>query len=484
MSQILLNLLELRTNLYVTDFLDILITGLFIYSIFIFLKNSKNYLVFIGISFSVLLYLLATNFNLYVTLMTLRYFAGISVLVIVIVFQAEIRKYFELLGLIGTRQIKQDKKTPTAIEIIQACVKMAESKTGALIVIQGRDNIDRHIEGGTKLDGIISEEVLLSVFDPHSEGHDGALIINNNRITLFGSHLPLSTNFKEIGKHGTRHSAALGLSEVSDSLSIVVSEEKGQISLCRDGKMKTLKDYSELEKELAKYITSKFEEKSENWLHRIIKHNLKYKVSAMIVAFLVWFFMAYQAGIVEKTFEAELVFNKVPKDTIVQSYTPKSLKVSTRGRGEGSFANIDATDFVVQINAGNLQSGLNKIQIESKDISIPAGLSLVDFEPQTVLVSSEKYTKMEISVVAKTKGNTPKEVELKGVAVTPEKVEVLVPQGSEAPSEIATEVIDVSSQTEPIIVPVKIIIDEKFKLVDQADSTVNVALDIQKVENN
>jgi len=125
-----------------------------------------------------------------------------------------------------------------------------------------------------------------------------------------------------------------------------------------------------------------------------------------------------------------------------------------------------------------------KIQVVSKDISIPAGLSLVDFEPQTVLVSSEKYTKMEIAVVAKTKGNTPKEVELKGVAVTPEKIEVLVPQGSEAPKEIATEVIDVSSQTEPIIVPVKIILDEKFKLVDQADSTINVALDIQKVENN
>jgi len=465
----------------VTDFLDILITGLFIYSLFIFLKNSRSYLVFIGLSFALVLYILARNFNLYVTLMTLRYFAGVSVLVIAIVFQSEIRKYLELLGLIGTRQMKLNQKTPTTVEIIQACVKMAQAKIGALIVIQGKDNLDKFIEGGVQLDGIISEEVLLSIFDPNSDGHDGALIVNNNRISVFGSHLPLSTNFKEIGKHGTRHSAALGLAEVSDALSIVVSEEKGWISICRDGKLKTLKDYADLEKEVAKFSASKFEQKTESWLARILKHNFKLKLAAMGVAFLVWFFTAYQAGIVEKTYTIPLVFNKLAKDTLIESYTPKEIKLSVRGRGENTFSNLKPEDFNIELNASSLQSGLNKLQVQQSDVTLPAGISLVNYEPQVVLVSSEKYNKVTVAVIAKTKGLAPKGTELKGTAVTPDKIEILVPQGMEAPVEISTETIDVSNQTESIIVPVKLIINEKYRLVEK-ENVVNVALDVEKTE--
>lgn len=246
------------------------------------------------------LYVCAKYFNLYLTLLTLRYFAGVSIILFVVIFQTEIRKYFEFLGLAGTRQIKVGplaSRSPSITEIIQSCVKMARTKIGALIIIQGKDTLDPFIEGGVQLDGVISEEILLSIFDPTSEGHDGALIVSNNRVSKFGVHLPLSTNFKEIGKRGTRHGAALGLSENTDALCIVVSEERGKISLCKEGKLKTLEDPSNFEKELEKFIKAKFPNDSapnEFSITKFFKHNLVLKAGSIAVAIILWFFTAYR----------------------------------------------------------------------------------------------------------------------------------------------------------------------------------------------
>ena len=107
---------------------------------------------------------------------------------------------------------------------------MAKKRIGALIVLQGNDPLERHINGGTSLDGLVSEPLLESLFDPHSIGHDGAVIINGNRIAKFGCHLPLSINTSKYGNIGLRHTAALGLAERSDAICVVVSEEKGTIS--------------------------------------------------------------------------------------------------------------------------------------------------------------------------------------------------------------------------------------------------------------
>ena len=163
------SIFQLRGNLYLTDFLDILIFALLIYTLFIFFRRTRSYMVFLGLAIAALLYLLAETLNLYLTYLTLRYFVGVSLIIFVIIFQYEIRKYFEFLGLIGSRNIKVGRLTPkslSASEIIQACVQMAQAKTGSLIVIQGKDNLDNYIEGGTALDGVISEDIIVSIFDP------------------------------------------------------------------------------------------------------------------------------------------------------------------------------------------------------------------------------------------------------------------------------------------------------------------------------
>lgn len=477
------SLFQIRGNLYATDFLDIFIIGLLLYSLFVFFRKTRTYLVLIGITITIALYFMAKSFNLYVTLIALRYFVGVAALLFVIIFQNEIRRYFEFLGLVGTRQIKVGPLAPrntNVTEMIQACVKMAQAKIGALIVIKGNDNIDQYIDGGVDIDGILSEELFLSIFDPHSLGHDGAVIIGNNRISKFSAHLPLSTNFKEIGKHGTRHSAALGLTEVTDALCIVVSEEKGSISICRDGKLKTLAQYAELEKELEKFLKSKYtNEKQESFIIRFIKDNFLLKVGAFACAFVIWFFVAYQSGIVHKTYSIPVKLDNLPDDSLIISYTPKEINVNVSGRGNDTFTKFNTDDIKIDLALTKLNNGANKEIITRKNITIPDNVSLDSFEPTTVLMTVQKYFSVDIPIRTKTKGTLQKNTEIKSIVVNPDSIKLWVPQGQQAPVEIETETIDISNQTDSVIVPVKLIIPDGLRLVNAAE-TVNVAFTIEK----
>lgn len=277
---------------YYANALDILSIALLIYSLLLFIKHTRSFTVFFGLAITIGMYILARAMDLKLTLLALQYFVGISVVIFVVVFQTELRKYFELLGLIGSRQInvgKLPKKSPELGSLVRSCIEMAKNRCGALIVVSGKDLVDDFIDGGIDLDGVISDEIILSIFHPDSDGHDGALIITNNRIAKFGAHLPLSVNFKELGKHGTRHSAGLGLSENIDALCIVVSEEKGTISVCREGKLKTLEDPALLEKELDKFLKVKYPKRTEDGILHIFKHNLHLKLSAIVLALVFWF---------------------------------------------------------------------------------------------------------------------------------------------------------------------------------------------------
>ncbi|KKS21617.1 MAG: putative membrane protein [candidate division WWE3 bacterium GW2011_GWA1_41_8] len=478
------NIFHLRGDLYLTDLLDIAIIGLLIYTFFIFFRRTRAYMVFLGLSITFGLYILSKNLNLYLTFITLRYFTGVSLIIFVIIFQNEIRKYFEFLGLIGSRQMKVGKlapKSPSTSEIIQSCVRMAQEKIGALIVIQGKDTLDPHIDGGTPLDGVISEDVILSIFDPHSDGHDGALIIRYNRISKFSAHLPLSTNFKEIGKHGTRHSAALGLSEITDALCIVSSEERGQLSISKDGKLKTLTQYADLEKEIDRYIKAKFDPASKSKTNFFRRHDFALKFGAVVFAALIWFFTAYQAGIIEKSFNVPITVSNIPKNILVENYNPKTIRVTVSGRGDTIFSSIAESDFKIDYDATNITGGLNKETVSKKNIDIPANLSLVSIEPNSFFLTAKKFYVVKVPVVVRTTGSVTPDLQLTSVVVTPEEIEVWVPEETPAPTEILTEELDVTPFTESTIIPVKMISPEGIRFVDK-NIMVSAALTIEKTD--
>jgi len=252
-------------NLTFKDFLDILIITIFLYLILSFVLR-KRYTLFVifGILFWYLIFFISTQFNLILTNFIFKWFISFGLLfILILIFIQEIRDFFYFSGTFGLnifRYLKEKNSniSESSIEIITDAVKeMSEKRIGALIVIEGKDNINEFISSGYLLDGFINKSLILSIFDPSSPGHDGAMIIRNNKIYKFAVHLPLSKNPEKTKNKGLRHRAGLGITEVSDATVIIVSEETGDISLARKGEIEKIKDVFELKEKLLNLNISK-----------------------------------------------------------------------------------------------------------------------------------------------------------------------------------------------------------------------------------
>jgi len=222
----------------IQDFFDIIIISSLIYVNLIWFKHTTSRFVFVGMSLLGGIYIGARLFHLYLTTLVLQSFFTVLIIAVVVIFQEDIRRFFERLATLRSlgRNHRKDysANSDTVSAIVESVAEFASKRTGALIVIRGNDPLDRQLTGGYRLDGIVTKPLLMSVFDPHSQGHDGAVIIANSRIEKFGCHLPLSTSTEKLGDFGLRHTAALGLSERSDALCIVISEERGTISVAHN----------------------------------------------------------------------------------------------------------------------------------------------------------------------------------------------------------------------------------------------------------
>ena len=218
-----------------TDLVDIAVVALLLWGLVVWTRRARMAL--LGLAFlGVFYHLIAQQFKLQLTTWILQGFFAALVVVVVVVFQDDLRRLFEQIARLSLRR-KAPRPDPSSLgTLTRGLYQLAAKRRGALVVLPGREPIERHfLQHGVPLDAEISEELLDSLFDPGSAGHDGALVMQNNRIKEFGVHLPLSENRDELKGAGTRHAAALGLAERSDALCLVVSEERGTIGIASAG---------------------------------------------------------------------------------------------------------------------------------------------------------------------------------------------------------------------------------------------------------
>ncbi len=278
---------------YLSAGLDILIVALFIYGLMALLTRSRYTFVFNGLFILGVIYITAYFLELQLTLTFFKYLFGFLVLGLVVVFQEEIRRFFEVISFWSRWRLSRDKRaelravTQVVEALVSVVMRLADQKIGMLVVLRGREPLLRHLNGGFDLNGELSEPLLQSIFDPSSPGHDGAVVIEGNKVIKFGVHLPLSQDFDQIKQYGTRHSAALGLAEKSDALVVVVSEERGKISLARDGALKTMKSEEDLQKDIKKFLNEKFQLGEDKW--GFLMANWEYKSLALATSVILWF---------------------------------------------------------------------------------------------------------------------------------------------------------------------------------------------------
>lgn len=224
------------SQLRIQDIIDILVITYFIYRILDFLKETRAEQLIKGIGILLVLTAISDWLNLYTVNYLLSNFLTVGAFAIIVVFQPELRRGLEYLGRsrIFPKNILEIQKTEsieTINALTSAVASLSRQKIGAIIVIEKSVGLRDLIETGTTIEGKVTPELLINIFIPNTPLHDGAVIIRHNEIVAAGCFLPLSDNMNISKEMGTRHRAALGISEKSDSLSIVVSEETGTISI-------------------------------------------------------------------------------------------------------------------------------------------------------------------------------------------------------------------------------------------------------------
>jgi len=395
------------SNIKINDIFDILIVALLIFVLLWFLKKTKSLKIILGFIILFLLYIFSHWFNFSLTYKLLQNLIGVLSIILVVIFQEEIRRIFYFLGNYKKPSFK-DLNLPFLKELVTVVFSLARSKTGALILIPGREPIFPYISGGTLADANFSPPLILSIFDPSSPGHDGALILDleKNKIKLFGAHLPLSKNLNYLKNFGTRHSAGLGIAEKTDALSIIVSEEKGVVHIAHNGKMRLVKDEENLELIIREFLlslgqgqadTDKKFKKIKFFLSRV-EENLIFIVVSLILAFGVWGMISYpNLGIVQKSYIVPIEFVNVSPSMIVEGNKIVEIVATFRGRSQ-DFKLLDPSNLKAAVDlSGFDKSGFYKIDLSESKLKYPSSLSLVDLNPAVINIKLTKLDNQKIN---------------------------------------------------------------------------------------
>ncbi len=250
-------------SIKITDIIDILIVAILIYVLIHWIRETRAWTLFKGVLIIILINFLGEFFHLYTLTWVIEKTLSVGIIAVIIIFQPELRRALEQIGAGGLSSVtgilqpsvQEGKITRESIEeIYDACIRMSSERTGALIAIERNVPMGDIVKtSGVAIDGIISSQLIVNIFEDKTPLHDGAVIIRNNKIAAASCILPVTQN--EIGQElGTRHRAAVGGSEVSDGYFIVVSEETGKISLAKRGTIQKGLSHSELKKTLNKLI--------------------------------------------------------------------------------------------------------------------------------------------------------------------------------------------------------------------------------------
>ncbi len=230
----------------ITDALEILIIAFAFYHIILWIKDTRAWVLLKGMIILGIIFLVALVLEMNVVLWVFQNAMVVGIVALIVIFQPELRNALEQLGRknilsslpFENQKSRNERYTEESIKgIIKAVYDMAKVKTGALIVVERNIQCREHERTGIPVDAEISSQLLVNIFEHNTPLHDGAVIIRDNRIVAATCYLPLSNNLLVSKELGTRHRAGLGISEISDSLTIIVSEETGYVSLARDGKL-------------------------------------------------------------------------------------------------------------------------------------------------------------------------------------------------------------------------------------------------------
>jgi uncharacterized protein (TIGR00159 family) len=367
------------------DALDVGIVAALVYAGIAWLRRSSGALVAAGLALVAGLYLAARLLDLELTTRLFQSLAAISLVLLVVVFQEELRQAFEELASRALRRRTEARpRLDTRHILVDALFGLAREKIGALVVIPGAQLLDRHCHGGVELDGRLSRELLDSLFDPHSDGHDGAVVVENRRVRRFGVHLPLSRLAP--ARTGTRHAAALGLAERTDALCIVVSEERGSVSVAQDGRLREAPN-----PDVLGHLVDAFHKdrhplsRRRTPLLRWFADDAPAKLAAAGIACALWLVLVPGSQTVETAVTIPVLVRALPPALELQGVEPAEVVATFEGTRRDAFF-LSTADVRLEIDASLAELGRRTFELSARNLSYPDGLELQGLDPEKVQI--------------------------------------------------------------------------------------------------
>lgn len=479
------SLQDFALNIRLVDVLDVALISVVFYLVINWLIRSISRRTLIGLTVLLIIYMLARISGMYLTELLIQALFVIILIALVVVFQSDIRRTVDRIGnwrFFSNNETNSQASQATDI-LTEASSSMAENKTGALIVIRGQESWDRHIEGGIPIKGQISTELLHSIFNPTAPGHDGAVLLDGDNIVRFGVHLPLSKNIGENFPGGTRHAAALGISEHCDAFVVVVSEERGTISIAHHGTLTELDSTSELKNLLDDFWQEHYQSQDSTFIEGWKLKNLQTAIASITLAGILWFAFAYQSGTVYRTFSVPIEYRNLQSSNIVvEDSLPMQARVTIAGP-EQAFRALDPSNLVITFNLNDEDLYSNELFITENDINLSNDLQLYDVDPRILNISAQEVEQMQRPIKVTMSGTLSSELELTSVEAEPEVVTLTVPTGTIIEDSIATEPIDLSEIDESTELKRDILLPSGVTLPEGESQEIVISIEVREKDN-
>jgi diadenylate cyclase len=373
------------------EIVDIIFVAVLLYTAIVWARQTRAAFVVRGILILGGIYILARYLDLQMTAWVFQGFFAIFLIMIVVIFQEELRQFFERIAVWSlTRKRVPALASNTADILVRTLSDLAKEHVGALIVIRGNDPLERHITGGIPLEGKLSGPLLKSIFDPHSPGHDGAVLVERDGITRFAAHLPLSKNLTQLTHVGTRHSAALGLAELTDALCVVVSEERGTISVARDGTLREVENLQQLGAAIESFLRTKFPSTQQSNISlQFFRENWIAKAISLSLAIGFWYIFVPGSKTVQVSYRIPVSVENLPANLRVEEIEPPVINATFSGPRR-AFYLFDPSRIRVAIDVSMAELGRRTFNISEQNIRYPKELTLQELNPSTLRLSVKK----------------------------------------------------------------------------------------------
>jgi len=354
----------------------------------------------------------------------------VAVIALIVLFQPELRKILEQTASVKRSEpLDLDEKLSRLV--VDALLKLAQQRRGAIVVFPGKEPIQEWLSGGFILDANPSLPLIMSIFDPNSPGHDGALIITNGKFSRFGVRLPVSQSSKLPDEYGTRHHAAMGLVEKSDALVFIVSEERGSLSIFHKGRMRQVGD----PEEMVKTIISHWKDMT-SFPVVFPKGKARWPVFLQIFASLVlaaffWSTLAVSQGeILEKVITVPVEYTASSPNLTLVGNKAEEVRLHLSGP-KSALDTVNPSYTIVKIDLSKGVPGKQSFIITRENIQLPKDIHLLDVVPSSFELTLAEIVEKELVIQPQLVGKLPDGLKIRSLEVKPEKIKVFSPASDE-----------------------------------------------------